>query len=206
MKISVSKGYIFFVLGIILVIFLTYFKITCPLDEGTGIIIGNPEILVEKVEGELLKYEEYDYCGDIYGIYNYAVKISLENKTEIPWYGGLVLGFYDPATVNIMTYEQALDEAEGDESGLPMGAKERGVVYNFLAPPVSLDIVFIEVPSETDTTIEKNVRFEGLNMERLVMEDPVLWAEVGRKILCPYCGGTGKVPLYEWIRIQVKVL
>ena len=192
MKIRVSSAYVCFVIGVLLVGALTLIEVPCPIDKGTGVITGAKGLKVTGVEGEFVDFNVIDLgCGGVYYEFTYAVKISLVNEATTPSYGGLVVKFYDPESV----FEQLI-------------VNRTGYVHNsveglaFLGPPIAGIPIFVEIPAETARTIERIIVFDGFWYEVMTHTISV---EIADEIVCPYCGGTGKVPIIEWPRIKANV-
>jgi hypothetical protein len=191
MKIRAPGSYIFFVLGVILVVTLTLIEVPCPIDGGTGVITGARGLVVKEVESELVDYEYFGLgCGLPWEKFTYALNISVVNETTTPIHGGLIVTFYNP-------------EAEVAAPVLGEGGDVvEELALEFLGPPIERQLIYVEIPAETAKTIDDIVELVGL---RLYGETHRIGVKMAGEIACPYSGGTGKVPITDWLRIKVSV-
>ena len=194
MKLRVSRAYVYFALGVILVGALTLIEVPCPVDGGTGVITGARGVEVTGVEAELVEHKTIDLgCGEFWDKFTYAVKISVVNETITPSYGGIVVTFYDPEGATPGYYRDTVD-ASGE------------MIHTWIPPFLGVTwqgtLLLIRIAAETEETIEETLVVGGA--ERGV-ETPNISADVAEEFACPYCGGTGKVPITEWLRIKASI-
>lgn len=198
MKIRVYKSYLVFVLGVILVGPLTFMEVPCPIDNGTGVIAGASGLEVGGVEGELIDLKTLELgCAEVYDEYTYAVKISLVNETTTPIYGAILLKFLVPAEALAV---KRITRLELD--GVVDLPSEAELLARFPGPPPMAMLIFVEIPAETTKVVEEIIVFQGF---RLYSKHHRIVVEIAGEIVCPYSGGTGKVPITEWLRIKASV-
>ena len=190
MKIRVSSVYVCFVMGVLLVGALTLIEVPCPICGGTGVITGAKGLEVKGVEGELIDLNTLDVgCGALYNKYTYAVKISLVNEATAPSYGAISVTFHDPKGAHPEVIRPSDEE----------GADVMVVEPAYPGPTVAAIPVFVEIPAETAQTIEEIIWFEEFWVEQVTNTHNIS-ADTAGKIVCPYCDGTGTVPIIEWFR------
>jgi hypothetical protein len=197
MKIRVPGAYVYFALGVILVTALTFIEVPCPTDGGTGVITGARGVEITGVEAELVEHKIIDMCYELWDEFTYAVKISVVNETTTTSYGGIVVTFHDPRTATPGYFVDTLDPITDDIISV--------WVPGFPGAPWKKFLRFITVAAETTKTIELTLVAEGESFG----ESHGVWtrnisADMAEEFACPYCGGTGKVPITEWLRIKVK--
>jgi hypothetical protein len=210
----VPGAYICFALGVILVGALTLIEVPCPIDKGTGVITGAKGLKITGVEAELVDFFQSELgCGEEWVVFTYVVNISVVNETTTPIYGGIVLTFYDPETAFIGPFEtenpiyfeaeNPIYMDEGADIPVVAGAVE------YVGEQIVRIPILVEIPAETAETIEENIVFEVFNDLRDVHElygkPHSIYVKTAEAMVCPYSGGTGKVPITEWLRIKTKV-
>ena len=177
---------------------LALIEVPCPIDEGTGVITGAKGLKVTGVEGELVDWEQYELgCGLLWVDFTYAVKISVVNETTTPRHGGILVKFYDPETALEREVVEQIFAGEGGQAARELGLE-------FLGTPVERIPIFVKIPAETAETIEEIVVFTSEYLLNAGETHNIL-ADVSGQIVCPYCDGTGKVPIIEWLRIKANV-
>jgi len=216
---SISKGYVYFAIGILLMTALTSVNLTCPVDGGTGVIKGAEGLKVTDIEDTLIGFETFDTgCAEIYSDFTYSVNISLVNETNIKRFGALEVKFYHPSAV-----KGAVDIAEAikiksEELETPVSeivlteeTSKGGVITTFTATPVATQLVYVEIPANTAKTVEETIHFRGFGFKGATgfgvggVSHAVSVAPPKDVIKCPYSHGTGKVNLTEWLRIKAGV-
>ena len=186
MKIRVSRAYVFFVIGALLVGALTFIEFPCPIDGGTGVIEGAKGLELTGIESEFVDYySASSACGYFFDEYTYAVKILLVNKSTTTSHGAIVVKYYTPYTIFVETYINGELTLEIQDGELIMGIP-----------------IFVEIPAETAEIIERIVVFnEGFSPSYPYgeMTHKVL-VEMGEEIMCPVCAGKGKLVFTEWLK------
>ncbi len=204
MKFRVPGAYVYFVFGVILVGALTLIEVPCPIDGGTGVITGARGVEVTGVEAELVELKTIDLgCGELYNEYTYAVKISLVNDTTTAVYGFIVVNFYDPEA--ILMAPDASDEEWLDYAAIfgMLGLEwEEVPAETVIGKPIAGSPIFVEIPAESTLSVERSFSFSGFGLQEITHKILVMTQE---EKLCPYSGGTGKVPITEWLNIKAKV-
>ena len=195
MKIRVFNTNLAFVLVVILVVVVTLVEVPCPIDKGTGVIEGAKGLEVEGVESELINLTTLDLgCAEVYDEYTYAVEISLANETAIPIYGGIALKFFIPSKALAVS---RLTRLELD--GVVELPSEAELLLRYPGGPEVAIPIFVEIPADTAEVVNEIVTFTGF---RLDSEHHKMTAEIVEELVCPYCGGTGKVPITEWLGLR----
>ena len=219
MKLPISRGYVYFATGLLLVTLLTSVRLTCPIDGGTGIIAGAQGLKVIDIEDQLLDFKIYDTgCAEIYSDFTYAVNISLVNETSITQVGALLVKFYHPSAVKgsvdlatatkIRAEEQEIGE---QEVNVTEEVSKGGLVVTFTKAPVATKLIFVELPANTAKTLEETIQFKGFGYQEIAgfgmegVSHNVSVAPPVEIIICPYSRGTGKVSLTEWLRLKAGV-
>jgi hypothetical protein len=213
MKISVPRGFVYFFIGALLFGVLTAsFKVTCPIDKGTGVIAGAQSVEVVDIEGKLIDFKTFDTgCEEAFSEFTYAVKISLVNKTTTPGFGMVAVNFYHPATVgkdyaNLQAAirEKAIDMElpEQEVVLLEEEVSTGGVILVFVGRPVATKLVFVEIPAEMTKTIEETIQFRGFGLEQITH---TVSSKIEGETVCPFCRGEGKLYIIEWLKIKAGV-
>ncbi len=219
MKLPISKGYVYFATGLLLVTLLTSISLTCPICQGTGVIAGAQGIKVLDIEDQLLYFKIYDTgCAEIYSDFTYTVNISLINETSVTEAGALLVKFYHPSAVKgsvdlatatkIIAAEQEIGE---QDVKVTEEVSKGGMVVTFTKPPVATKLIFVEMPANTAKNLEETIQFKGFGYEQIAgfgiegVSHNVSIAPPVEAIICPYSHGTGKVTITEWLRIKAGV-
>ncbi len=186
-------GLMSFALGVTLLASFTFTEVPCPISKGTGVISGAQGLEVTVIETELIDRTLLNLeCGWDFERYTYAVKISAVNETAAPIYGAIVVNFHNPAGA----FAEGFIEVEGITT-----------LEEAYAGPIDAGIiVFVEVAAETAQTIEKTFVFDGLVLGGrdtgiAEFESHTVTVTTEGSFTCPYDGGTGKVPITEWLRL-----
>ncbi len=216
---TISSGYVYFAIGILLVTVLTSINLTCPVDGGTGAIKGAEGLKVADIEDELVGFETFDTgCAEIYSDFTYSVNISLVNETAITRFGALEVKFYHPSAVKgAVDITEAIkiraEELETPESEIVLTEEigKGGVITTFTARPVATQLVYVEIPANAAKTVEETINFRGFGYKGATgfgiggITHAVSVAPPVEVIKCPYSHGTGKVNLTEWLRLKAGV-
>lgn len=217
-KVSVSSGYIYFAMGVMLLTALTFARLTCPIDGGTGVITGAEGLKVVDIDDKLIDYKIFDTgCQEIYSDFTYTVNISLVNEASVPRLGALLVKFYHPSavksSVNIETaIRQRAEEQEAPEQAVVVTEEvsKGGMIATFTKRPVATKLVFVEISARTAETVEETMNFRGFGYEEIVgfgtegAKHAVSIAPPVETIICPYSRGTGKLPLIEWLKLKAR--
>jgi hypothetical protein len=210
---SVNRGYVIFVIGVLLFGVLTApFKVTCPLDKGTGVITGTTGMKVINVEGNLVNSRSFEMaCATIWNEFTYDVKVSLMNEAKTPGFGTIMVKFYDPSAVGKVysDYSAAIQEksieAEALEETALILTVEMSTGGAFITPVLSqraTKLIIFAIPPETTKTIEETVTIWGWEWQE---QTHTLTAGLVEQTACPYCQRTGKLPITEWLKIKAGV-
>ncbi len=195
MKIRVPGAYVYFAFGVILVAALTLIEVPCPIDGGTGVIAGAESVEVTGVEAELVDLEILELgCGVFWDKFTYAVKISVVNETITPSHGGILVTFHDP--------REATPGYLSDTNDPITNEVIREVVPPSLGVTWQGTLLFITIAAETAETIEETLVVGG---DARGVETLNISVKMAGEFACPYCGGIGKVPITEWLRIKASI-
>ena len=219
MRISLSSGYVYFAVGIILATALTFIRLTCPIDGGSGVITGAEGLKVTDIDDKLVDFKIFDTgCQEIYGDFTYSVNISLVNEASVPRFGALLVKFYHPSAVkSAVDIETARRQRAGQQEAQVQDVvvteemSKGGKIATFTKRPVATELVFVEIPANTAKTIEETMNFRGFGYEEIAgfgnegTKHAVSAAPPVEAIICPYSHGTGRVPLTEWIRLKAGI-
>lgn len=211
MKTRVNPGYALFMAGVVLFASLTTpLKVTCPLDKGTGVITGTMGIEVQGIEGKLINHRTFEMaCSTIWDEFTYEVSVSLVNKTKSPGFGTVMLKFYEPAAIgrtysSLEEYIQAQSTVAESVEEIMVGAETGtgGTLVEPIRSQRASKLLFFNIPAETTKTIQDTIIVWGWEWTE---ESHVLTASFVNQTKCPYCQGTGKLTVLEWLKIKAGV-
>ena len=188
MKTRPPLAFTLFFIPVILVGAFTAVRLTCPLDQGTGILTAVKDLRAESVEMELIGMENILVPPTGYvnahwvSEYTYAVNMLLTNETTKLSQGNVALIF---------------DRRFGGQLIVPTRGFPR------------LYTIYVEVPAGTTKNIESVHSFRDLPFIDVPIEFRVqphgAIVEPGRYALpCPTSGGTGKLSVAEWLRVMLS--
>ena len=175
MKIRVPVSFMVVVIVVIVVGVLTIIRIPCPTCDSTGVLMAPQGLKLERIEGQLLKFKNFDMdCEGVWGVFTYVVNILVTNEQTDPSHGYIVVAFYAPdessPALKIPVYIEI--PAETTEN------VERILVYSGFVGDVGYDLY------------EKNPEPHRLETD-----------EIEEEMVCPHCDGKGKLPLNERARL-----
>lgn len=216
MTFSKVSGYVYFGVGVILITLLTGLKVTCPVDGGTGNIVGAGGLQVTDVDYTLDNFQIFDTgCAEIYSDFDYTVNLTVKNPYSTTTSGALLIKFYDPDAVKgTMSLEEAIarraeeQEMPEDQIFITEEVSKGGQVATFLTLPVSSKFLFVEVPPNSSQNVHESINFRGFGFTEVSkfgsydVSHAVSVAPPVDAIVCPYSRGTGKVSLTEWLRLK----
>ena len=211
MKMPVRPLYLVFTAGAVLFASITTpIKVTCPLDKGTGVITGTMGIQVETIDGKLINRRTFEMaCSTIWDEFTYDVTISLVNQNKSAGFGTVMVKFYDPAAIgriytSLEEYIQSqYTVAESlEEIMVTAETSTAGKLVEVIHPQRASKMIFFNIPAESTRTIREKVVIWGWEWTE---ESHVLTASLVNQTTCPYCQGTGKLTIPEWLKIKTGV-
>lgn len=164
---------------------LPIIEVPCPVCDGIGELTGTKGLQVKGIDRELVSFKVFDTaCGYEWGKFIYAVNLSVLNQGTTPSYGYIVVTFYQN-TIDVKGIEYELEDPE-------------------LGYPVANNLIYVEIPAETAVNLDEILSFEGFAFfgfygARGELHD--LSVKMAGDVTCTYCGGKGKLPLIEWIKM-----
>ena len=211
MKMPVRPGYAYFVAAAVLFASLTTpVKLVCPLDKGTGVITGTMGIEVQGIEGKLINHRTFEMaCSTIWDEFTYDVTISLVNRNTSPGFGTVMVKFYEPAAIgktyaSLEEYIQAQSTVAESMEEIMVGAETGtgGTLVEPIRSQRASKLIFFGIPADTTKTIQDRIVVWGWEWTE---ESHVLTAGFVNQTTCPYCQGTGRLTVPEWLKIKAGV-
>lgn len=205
------RGYVFFITTTLLFAVLTSpFEVTCPLDKGTGTIVGTMGMAVKSVEATQLEHRTFEMgCATIWDEFTYKVTVTLENTLTAPGFGTAMVKFYEPLAIGqvFASLEEAIQQKYVEAESLEeiMLTEEISTEGKLVVPVRSqreTKLLFFGVPANSTKTIEDTITIWGWEWDE---EEHVVTAVLVNQTMCPYCKGTGKLPITEWLKIKAGV-
>lgn len=168
---------------------IAFRALPCPTCEGTGMLSGAEGLEVKELEGELIGYELLEIgCYDEWETVTYVVNILAENSSTDVSRGYLYVGFY-------LTVSEEEEAAERFWFVIP--------IYVEIAPETTRTIEEIVVHGGYMDVIFKTIK-EAIMYEDYYLKSPRLEVETGQELECPYCSGTGRASLVEWLKVIMQ--
>ena len=191
-----------FFIPVILVGVLTTVRLTCPLDQGTGILTAVKDLKAESVEMELIGMENIlvpptGYVNEHWvSEYTYTVNILLINETTKLSQGNVAL-IFDRRFSSQYIAEMDLDVLNPDDE------------VRDSTPSPLLFSVYVEVPAGTTKNYEivytfRDLPFIDIPIEFQVQPHGAIIEPGIYGLPCPTSGGTGKLSVAEWLQAMLS--
>jgi hypothetical protein len=213
LKFTMHSGYAVFIVGALAFGLLTRpYEVTCPLDHGTGVIKGTTGLQIGDVGETLLKHRTFEMaCATIWDEFTYYITVSLVNDSSSPGFGTIMVKFYDPTAIG-KVYESMADalqqksvEAEAyEETGLILTVETStgGTMVTPVMSQRATKLVFFSIAPKSTKSYEQQITIMGWDWPE---QSHIVTASLVNQTICPYCNGTGKLPVTEWLKIKAGV-
>jgi hypothetical protein len=187
MKNKIFNAYTYFIAGVLLVTGATFFKVECPVCDGTGRIVGVSGMEVKSIKADLVNHYELGIeCGWDFEKFTYDVELTVENYRDEAAWGVILVTFHDPEESYLIRVEINDEEVDKEVTG-----------QTLLSYPW-----FVQVPANTTQVFKKRVDFQGVTLQFYGGLDHLIKANLASSYPCPFHGEDATVTFPEWLKLR----